>query len=172
MKRLILLALMALSSAAFAQASTVQANQGRPGAFGPWQVREYGVAGTATTTSGRNAASPASAGGISVSANGTPCTTAGGASCTIIYASTDWLQWTNLTITIRNSGSNALDNVLIEWSPDGTNFEVWNTDVFSALAAGAIKSLSFAGNSRRYLRIEARSASGATANVHITANDG
>ncbi len=161
--------LLLLGTSAFAQ-TTVTSNQGRPGAFGPWPVTGSGSSGTATV-SGRNAINPAATTTV-VASNATPCTTAGGASCTIVYASTNWQTWTNITITIRNSGANAFSNVLIEWSPDGTNFEVWDTTTFGTLAAGGIISLAIAGNSRRFLRIEARSASGATAVVNITANDG
>lgn len=107
-----------------------------------------------------------------VPTNGTACTTAGGASCTVIYApdDTEWLGWTNITITIRNSGANPITDVLVEWSPDNTNWEVWDSTTFAALAAGGIKSLGIGGNSRRFLRIEARSALGATAVVHVHAN--
>lgn len=172
MRRLLVALLAGLfATSAVAQTSTVTANQGRPGAYGSWPVRQLGVAGTATNTSGRNAARPTATTTV-VSSNATPCTAAGGASCTIIYASTDWLQWSNITITIRNSGANALTNVLVEWSPDGTNFEVWDPTTFAALASSASLSLAIAGNSRRFLRIEARSALGATAVVSITANDG
>jgi hypothetical protein len=107
----------------------------------------------------------------SITTNGTPCTTAGGATCTIIYASTDWGAWPNVTITLRNSSAVVIDNVLLEWSPDGTNFEVWDSTSFAGLAAGAVKSMAISGNSRRYLRIEARAASTATnAIVNVTAN--
>lgn len=169
MRRLLLLATLLSSTLALAQTTAV--NQGRPGSYGPWYMRESGTAGTPTTTSGRNAARPAVT-STTISSNATPCTAAGGASCTIIYAATDWLQWPNFTVTIHNSGANAIDNVLIEFSADGTNFEVWDSAIFASLAASAVKSLSFSGQSRRYLRIEARSASGSSAQVHITANDG
>ena len=119
-------------------------------------------AGTYTTTPAKTT--------TTVSLNATACTTAGGASCTIVYASTEWLTWPNLTITVRNTGANALTNGLVEWSPDGTSFEVWDSTSLAGLAAGATKSVSISGNSRRYLRLEAQSASGTTTDVWITAN--
>jgi hypothetical protein len=107
-----------------------------------------------------------------VGASGVACTTPGGASCTIILASTEIIGWSNVTITMRNSGANAFSNVLIEFSPDGTNWEVWDSTTLATLAAAAILSISISGNSRRYIRMEARSASGATAVVNLTMNDG
>jgi len=167
----LLLFAMAVTGDAVAQSATVTANQGRPGAYGSWPTRSLGVAGVATTTSGRNAARPAAT-TTTVTLNATTCSAAGGASCTIIYAATDWIQWSNLTITLKNTGSNTLTDVLVEWSADGTNFEVWDSTTFAGLAAAGIRSLAIAGNSRRYLRMEARSASGTTTSVSITANDG
>lgn len=106
-----------------------------------------------------------------LASNGTPCTVGGGASCTNIYGGsggTSWLGYQNMTVTIYNSGANIVDNVLIEWSPNGTNWEVWDSTTFANLVVGSIpKSLALTGNSRHFLRIEARSASGATANVYV-----
>lgn len=100
------------------------------------------------------------------------CTTAGDADCTIVYASTYWLPWPAMTITLRNSGANALSNCLVEWSADNTNWEVWDSTTFATLASGAILSMGISGQSRGYLRIEARSASGTTIVPIVTANRG
>ena len=122
-----------------------------------YKAGTYTSAPTATTTT--------------VPLNATACTAVGGASCTIIYASTDWGAWPNVTITVRNSSANVLENVLVEWSPDGTNFELWDSTSLDNLAAGATASIAISGNSRRYLRIEARSDDAvASVVVNITAN--
>lgn len=146
--------------AAVALAGTL-VDQGVPGNYGPWKVTSVASSASVSTPTATTTV---------LAAQGNGCTTAGDADCTTIYASTEWITYSNITITIRNSGANAITDVLVEWSPDGTNFEVWDNTTFAALAAGAIDSLAIAGNSRRYLRIEARSASGATAVVNITAS--
>lgn len=135
-----------------------------------WKV--YTVAPPSTSSSSARGTNSPVATSTTVNSNGTACTAAGGASCTIILASIEVVAWTNITITIRNSGANALTNVLIEFSPDNSNFEVWDSTSFAALASGAILSMAFAGNSRRYLRIEGRSAAGTTTVVNLTMNDG
>ena len=120
--------------------------------------------GATTTTSPTKTTTP-------LIGNATACTAAGGASCTIIYASTDWISYPDLTITIKNTDdTDAIENVLVEWSPDNTSFEVWDSTTFANLAAGAIKSLAVSGNSRRFLRAEARSANDAGTDVWITAS--
>ena len=122
-----------------------------------YKAGTYTSAPTATTTT--------------VPLNATPCTAVGGASCTIIYASTDWGAWPNITVSLRNSSANVLENVLVEWSPDGTNFELWDSTSLDNLAAGATASIAISGNSRRYLRLEARSDDAVvSAVVNITAN--
>lgn len=114
-----------------------------------------------------------------IPANNTTCSTAGGASCTIVFPETNLLSWTNITISIKNTGSNALTDCLIEWSPPNVAntaskgyYEVWNSTTFASLSAGSVLSLSFAGNSRAYLRIEGRSTSGTTLDITVTANGG
>lgn len=152
---------IAFAAVAVAALAGTLVDQGVPGNYGPWKI---------TSTASASAVTTPTATTTSISSNGAACTTAGGASCTIVYASTDWLKYSNITITIRNSGANVIENVLVEWSPDNTNFEVWDPNTFANLAAGAIKSLGISGNSRRYLRVEARSSAGASAVVNITAN--
>lgn len=119
------------------------------------------------TTSGSAASTPAKT-SMTVSSNATACTTAGGASCTTVLASTEIVSYARVAITVKNTGSNALSNCLVEFSPDGTSWEVWDTSTFGTLASGAIVSMQLDGNSRRYIRIEARSASGTTTDVWLT----
>jgi len=162
--------LAVLGAVALAQ---TQVDQGRPGKMGPWPVV---LQGSSTTDggAGTNAITPwyPAATTTSLSANATPCTTAGGASCTTIQSSIQLGVWTNVTITLLNGGANAITNVLVEWSPDNTNWEVWDSTTFAAIAAGAQSSIAISGNSRRYLRMEARAAANTSATVTITANDG
>ncbi len=172
MKRFLpVLTAVLVGSIAFGVEQTV--NQGTPGTRGPWPVTAgAGSSGTGTASS-LNAKYPTAQTTV-LTINATPCTAIAGASCTTIYTATDWGQWSNLTISLTNTdGANAITNVLVEWSPDGTHYELWDSTAFAALAAGATKSIAIAGNSRRYLRIEARAAATVTsAVVTITANDG
>lgn len=156
-----------------------QVDQGAPGNMGPWPVKTVGGNSSCSPDAGTSCPSSVNtkyptATTTALTGNATPCTAAGGATCTVIYASTDWGQWTDITITISNTdGADAITNVLVEWSPDNSRFEVWDSTTFAALAAGATKSIAISGNSRRYLRIEARAANNVTdAVVTITANDG
>lgn len=168
--RLVAFILLSTVAVAFAD-STV--NQGTPGTRGPWPVKTVGSSsldggpGTNTITTFAPAATV-----TGLSANGTPCTQIGGGSCTTIYAAFDYGVWTNVTITLKNVGANTIDNVLVEWSPDGTGFEIWDSTTFAGLTSGSVTSIAIAGNSRRFLRIEARAAAITTASVLITANDG
>lgn len=166
-------------------------DQGQPGRQGAWPVSvsggtlslnssvtvDGGILDTVTTVGTVNAAKPAqsaaytnsAAASNALSANVTSCTTASGASCTELYfdSTSDFLAYQNITIWVRNSGANTIDNLLIEWSPDGTNFEVWDSTTFAGLVAGAIKSLALTGNSRGYLRIEGRAAANTNAVITI-----
>ena len=105
--------------------------------------------------------------------NVTACTAVGGASCSIIYPSTDWGSVPNLSIAITNLGAAVIDNVLVEWSPiaDGGGFELWDSTMFASLAASTTKSVAISGNSRRFLRIESRAAAdGGPVHVTVTGN--
>jgi len=147
--------LMALPGLALGQSREI-VNQGRPGNEGPWWVIGWDYHPTATTTN--------------LVASGTACTAASGATCTVVLASTEVINYEHLTITVRVSGANTVDNVLIEFSPDGPNWEVWDTGIFSGLTTLAIRSAAM-HNSRRYLRIEARAAANTTVVVNITGNN-
>ena len=105
--------------------------------------------------------------------NVTACTAVGGASCSVIYPSTDWGAVPNLSIAITNLGATVIDNVLLEWSPiaDGGGFELWDSTMFASLAASTTKSVAISGNSRRFLRIESRAAAdGGPVHVTVTGN--
>lgn len=131
------------------------------GAISDWS--EFYKSGTYTSTPTKTT--------TVIAANGAACTTIGGASCTIIYASTDWLAWPNYCITLRETaGANPVTNVEVEYSPDNTNWERWDSTTFAALGASTMKSLCVAGNAHRYLRIEAQSAAGSTVDAWVTAS--
>jgi hypothetical protein len=157
----------------------MEVDQGKPGRYGSWPVSvssgSLSLSSSVTPDGGYTSIVPLGAAWsrtsnlVGVPSNGVACTTVGGASCTIIFPSTSLVLYQNMTITISNVGANAIDNVLVEWSADDTNREIWDTTTFSGIAAGVTKSLAMTGNSRRYLRIEARSASGSTAQVYVDA---
>lgn len=110
----------------------------------------------------------------SLTLNAVACTAPGGASCTIIGPSLNVGDYSSIAITLRVSGGNPVDNVLISFSPNNANWEIYDSTAFAGLAASAIKSLEFTGNARKYMRIEARAAAATTVvvDVHLSKNGG
>lgn len=107
----------------------------------------------------------------SLTANATACTVPGGASCTTILASTDILSYARVALTINNTGANAIDNVIVQLSPDGTTWENWDATTFASLSATAgstMKSIQLGDNSRHYIRVQARAAANTSADVWLT----
>lgn len=185
--------LCVIALAALVYAGT-EVDQGKPGRYGSWPVSVSAISATAVNVldggytnvlntvvvvpdGGYTTIVPASVALLRTSnlqgipSNGAACTTAGGASCTIILASTNYQLYQNVAISIQNAGANTINNVLVEWSPDNSAFEVWDSTTFANLAAGAILSMQLGDNSRKFLRIEARSASGSTAQVYVDGTD-
>lgn len=161
---LVLVPLMAVAQ------SMVDQGQGSTSFFAPWRVTAVG--GSGSTSSSLSTYTPSST-STTLTANGAACTAAGGASCTVILASTEIISWSNVALTIRNSdAADPIDNVLIEFSPDNSNWEVWDSTTFASLTAGSILSLNLSGNARRYIRVEARAAANSASVVHLTMNDG
>lgn len=123
---------------------------------------------------------------LAVQASG--CTTVGDTDCTNIgkcsgattgglCSATDaaWFvgDFSNFTLTVTNTGAtNVVSDVLVEFSADGTNYELYDSAYFDELATTTTKHMQFSGNSRRWIRVNARSASGTTVVVSISANDG
>lgn len=118
---------------------------------------------------------------------GTGCTAAGGAACVVFgkcsaatgstlctSATATWnvADYTTLALTIRNAGANTLSDVLVEFSDDGTNFEVWDSTTFDEMATLTVKSMQISGNSRKFIRVEGRSASGTDVVATLAVNDG
>lgn len=135
-----------------------------------WKV--YSAAPPSGSSSSARATSAPAVTNTTLNATASACTAVGGAGCTIVLASTQVIAWTNITITIANTGANAFTNVLVEFSPDNSTWEIWDSTTFATLATATSLSLGMAGNSRRYLRIEAKSASGSSSSVWLTMNDG
>lgn len=162
-------------------------DQGQPGKQGAWPtsvssgtittitnpvtVKTITTGGTPSNTAFETTGSFISTESVVIASNGTSCTTPGGASCTIIFGSggVTLLSFQNVTITILN-GSNVLTDCIVEWSVDNTNWENWDAQTFAGLPANTVRSLALSGNSRRYLRVEGRSAAGTTPFVTVTAN--
>lgn len=123
---------------------------------------------------------------LAVQASG--CTTATDSDCTTfglcgtitnatpICASTSaaWFigEFTNVVITVTNSGSNTLSDVLVQVSNNGSSWQVIDDTTYDELAAGATKSSGLVGNAYRWMRITGRSASGTDVVATISANDG
>src|SRR5688572_18371642 len=165
----VLLAMSLVAPPALAETIVTQGNGST--SVRPWRVQATG-GGSGSTTSALNIYAPAST-STNLTANGAACTVAGGASCTTILASIELIEWSNVTITIRNSdAADTVENVLVQWSPDNSNWEVWDSTTFATLTAGQIRSLAISGNSRRYLRIQARASANSSTVVHLTMNDG
>jgi len=72
---------------------------------------------------------------------------------TTLLASTDVSKWSNVAITFNNSGANSLGTVQVEFSPDNSDWEVWDNTTFTGLAATTVLSMQITGNSRKYIRI-------------------
>lgn len=122
---------------------------------------------------------------LGVQASG--CTTAGDTDCTVFgvcgAATSGGLcsaasavysieSFSNVALVITNSGANTLSDVLVEISNDASNWYVLDSTTYDELTAGTTKTSSLSANSYRFLRVEGRSASGTTAVVSVSVNDG
>lgn len=82
-------------------------------------------------------------------------------------------DWSNISITVHNTGSNDLGTIAVQFSPDDSSWEDWETSCFSGLTAGEITSIQISGQSRNYLRLRANAQASATGVViHVTLNNG
>ena len=91
-----------------------------------------------------------------------------GSAGTILDA-TDVSAWSNIAITLSN-GAGSLGTVAVEFSPNNSDWEDWDSSTFSSLAADTVLSLQIAGNSRNYLRIRSTdtpAATAVTASLHM-----
>jgi hypothetical protein len=111
---------------------------------------------------------PASPVTVALAANAVACTAPGGASCTVVMQSTDASAWDNVTLYIKNGGANVADDVLLEASPNGTDWEELIPNTFDALATGKIKSANYIGH-YAWLRIEGRAAANTSLSVWLSA---
>ena len=73
----------------------------------------------------------------------------------IVLASTDLALYANVALTLINNSANVLQSCSLEWSPNNSQFETWDTTSFAGLGVGLVKSMQILGNSRRYFRVRA-----------------
>lgn len=102
--------------------------------------------------------------------DGTACAVPGGAHCTIVLAATDVSAWSKLSIYMANTGgTNVVTDTIVEASPNGTNWAIYDATTFASLATSTTKYLAISDKSIKWMRIEARSASGTTTSVWLSA---
>lgn len=96
----------------------------------------------------------------------------------IAFSATDLSLWSNISVTIVNNSVNNLKSCSLEWSPNNSNYEQWDTTTFQFLTSSGISSMQIGSNSRRWFRIRAMSsgtvAGGNTGSldVYVIVNDG
>lgn len=111
---------------------------------------------------------PAAPRTTALAANASACSTPGGASCTVVLPTTDASAWNNVTVYVKNDGANVADDILLEASPNGTDWEELIPGTFDALAAGKVKSANYIGH-YAYLRVEGRAAANTSIKVYLSA---
>lgn len=85
----------------------------------------------------------------------------------------DVSEWSQISITMQNTGSNDLGTIAVQFSPDNSAWENWDTTVFSNLQAGAMTSVQISGQSRNYMRVRANTQPTVTGVIiHVTVNNG
>ena len=95
-----------------------------------------------------------------------------------VFAATDLALWSNISVTMINNSMHNLKSASLEWSPNNSNFEQWDTTTFQTLSSSAILSMQIGSNSRRYFRIRAQSSGSAlygntgSLDVYVIVNDG
>lgn len=96
-----------------------------------------------------------------------------GATSQIIFASTDLSLWTNVAVTVVNNAATTLQSASLEWSPNNSIFEAWDTTSFAALPTATAKSMQILGNSRKWFRVRGigTNATGST-DVYVHVNNG
>lgn len=173
---LIIFALLPL--AAYAQQEVLVTGQDDAGITRPALVDSLGRLITTTTNSSGSGATSTSANTYapdptttSLDGQASGCTTVGDADCTNIFPATNLQAWPRITIWVTTGGQ-VLDDCLVEWSYDGVNWELWDPNTFDAQPASTTRTIAIDGNSRKWLRIEARSATAQDVKVAITASQG
>lgn len=105
-------------------------------------------------------------------------TTILGDSYSTMLSSQDVSFWSNIALTVVNTGAETLESGSVEFSPDNTNWETdWDTNTFSGLTAGSTRSMQISGNSRKYMRMRGISSGSAGAltgsfDVYLHVNNG
>lgn len=95
-----------------------------------------------------------------------------------VFNATDLSLWSNISVTVVNNSVHNLKSASLEWSPNNSNFEQWDTTTFQTLSSSAILSMQIGSNSRRYFRVRAQSSGSAalgntgSLDIYVIANDG
>lgn len=76
-----------------------------------------------------------------------------GNSYSVVFGPTDVSLFSNVALTIINNAATAILSASIEWSPNNSQFEVWDTISFANLQPATVKSMQISGNSRKFLRV-------------------
>jgi hypothetical protein len=94
-----------------------------------------------------------------------------GGSYNVIFGPIDLSLCSNFALTIVNNAATSLVSASLEWSPNNSQYEQWDTTSFAGLAAGGILSMQVSSNSRKWFRIRAIATNGST-DIYINANNG
>lgn len=131
---------------------------------------DAGAAASAAPDAGARPAPARITGGYSVELppNGTPCSAPSGPSCTVIVPAIDVVSWLQVCVSLANVGASALGDGLIEWSPDGVYFELYDSNTFDRLPARTSRSACIRNPGRRWFRVEGRSHSGTQILAQVT----
>jgi hypothetical protein len=90
---------------------------------------------------------------------------------TIIYSSTEILGYSQFTVNVKNTGGvNSLASVVVDVSPNGSDWSVLDTYVTVIAAGGFARTISVHNNSDRYVRVRAVSSAATTStDCYLTA---
>lgn len=94
-----------------------------------------------------------------------------------VFTATDVQLWSNLAITLVNNSVNNLKSASVDFSPNNSNWEVWDSSTFATLSSSTVLSMQVSSNSRKWLRIRAWSSGSGGSNtgsldIYITTNNG
>ncbi len=88
----------------------------------------------------------------------------------IILSSIDLLSYNAKCITIKNTGTNVIEDIVIQASPNNTDWEDYDDVTYANLASSEIISLQISADSHKYWRVIASSSAGSTSTVWVNAN--
>ncbi len=93
-----------------------------------------------------------------------------GAAPVVILSSVDMLAYNAKCITIKNTGINTIESIVIQVSPNDTDWEDYDSSTFANLLSSEIISLQISADSHRYWRVTGASSAGSTSSVWVNAN--